>query len=864
MQTLKAILLVEPLTIYNKDNQEVTVQPFEYVSFIDIQARDKVSVKFKYNDKTHWCFRGELYQAINGSSKDLSYANHSPVTGSRVVDSNRDEFRVIRTLDDGISCVVRHKTTGIHTVRGPNVLDYGVIRDGIHEIDREDNKTETINGSEVKVYPRTKIVEPKDFAAFKKHLSSYDKLAFDTETTGLLQKIYTLDDREDFVVCFTVSTSSDNGYYIRNDKSAAFKDLLAFLCTKHLIMHNAAFDLGVLKAVYDLEPVSFDDTMIMYKCMDDSLMSYGLKSLIDEFSTRGAQLKLSDFSYLDYVELGMYDKIEDIAAYYACYDTSNTFLLYNKTIKALQSQTKLYKYYRDVEIASIIPVSVAININGLKVDTAELAILDTAVRDHLVTLENEMRVITQPVVDRLNVAFKKEQEPVQKAYSASAIAHLKNKNVIKTAIEEMLTEKLTINCADDNQPNYDKIKTLSVFHNRLSTRQTGIQQYTLQISNKVFMEKLLYSHIGFDLPMQVSATGKASINKSALNELGKYIASNQDTNPELLVAKDFFAKLSEFIKTKKLLEAFITPSMQLVKDNKDGKLHPNYNLFGTVSSRASCNSPNFQQLASNKQFDIRKTFVVDDPNSSFIQCDFNAQEVRVMAALSQDPTLLKVIRDNIDLHCETVRRVWADLSQLSDDEIKDKHKDKRTIAKVVFFSLSYGARAKKMAFILGISEKEAEKVLTAFKQDAYPVLTRWLDQASVDVEEKGYADIYGGYRRVYKPSGNKWADMGQVRSIVNSLIQGASAYITKVCTLNTLRALSENKIPYKLIILIHDSITLQIPDSFIEQATKLVEEGMSYDFNGVPVNSIAAINKDMSKETELELADFLAMMEEDE
>lgn len=865
MQTIKSTVLVEPLTIYSKDNIPKVIQPFEFITFLDLQPRDKVSFKFKYEGASSWCFRGELLTALNGPTKEGPYANHEPVVGSVVQSTSTGDRSTVIRATPGSPAVVRIDPTKVSNLQyGGDILSYGVIRNTVHSLSKDDNLTEMVEGSPVLVYPRTKVITKAEIPAFRKHLERYKTLAFDTETTGLLQKIYTLDDREDFVVCFTISTSADNGYYIYNDKSQEFKDLLTYVTTKHLIMHNAAFDLGVLKAVYNLEPTSFDDTLIMYKCLDDSLMSYGLKSLIDSFSTRGAQLKLADFNYLSYVEQGMYDKIEDIAAYYACYDTSNTYLLYKKTVNRIKARPELYKYYTDIELASIIPVSVAINVNGLKVDTAQLEVLDAEVRDHLITLEKEMVVITQPIVDRINIPYAAEQIAVQKEYTNLAVTHLKNKNVIKTAVEEMLTSQLTMNCKYDDLPKYDKIKTLSVFHNRLSTRQTGVDKYSLSLGNKQFIEKLLYTDDGFGLPLQQSATGKPSINKAAINELTKYTIENAEFNPELAVAKEFFEKLSEFIKTKKLLEAFITPTLAMVSENNDSKLHPNYNLFGTVSSRASCNSPNFQQLSANKKFDIRKAFVVDDPTHSFIQCDFNAQEVRVMAALSQDPVLLKVIKDGIDLHCETVRRVWADLAHLSDTAIIANHKDKRTIAKVVFFSLSYGARAKKMAFILGIPVAEAEKVLNAFKNDAYPVLTKWLDDAAIKVEEDGYAEIYGGYRRTFTSSGSKWQDAGQIRSIVNSLIQGASAYITKVCTLKTLAALDKAEIPYKLIILIHDSITLQVPDVFIKQATEIVEANMNYDFFGVPVNSVAAINKDMSKETELDLAEFLSMMEDEE
>lgn len=228
-----------------------------------------------------------------------------------------------------------------------------------------------------------------------------------------------------------------------------------------------------------------------------------------------------------------------------------------------------------------------------------------------------------------------------------------------------------------------------------------------------------------------------------------------------------------------------------------------------------------------------------------------------MAALSRDPLLIDLIKNNRDLHSETVRRVWPELAGCTDEEIKTIHKDKRDIAKTVMFSLAYGARAKKIAFVIQRPLKEAEAILEAFKENAYPTLIAWLAESGEQIKKDGGATLVGGYRRRYKPTGNYFQDEGEIRSIVNSLIQGTSAFITKVATLNILNKLQEAGIPFKLVILIHDSITIQVLDSDVERAWKVVEDAMFYDLLGIPVVAVGAVNKDMSKATEQDLDKFL-------
>lgn len=137
------------------------------------------------------------------------------------------------------------------------------------------------------------------------------------------------------------------------------------------------------------------------------------------------------------------------------------------------------------------------------------------------------------------------------------------------------------------------------------------------------------------------------------------------------------------------------------------------------------------------------------------------------------------------------------------------------------------------------------------------MLTAWLDNSKEQIRADGGATLVGGYKRHFKSSGNMWQDESELRSIVNSLIQGTSAYITKVVTLRILDKLKEAGLEHKLVILIHDSITIQVRDEDVPQAWKIVEDAMLFDLLGVPIAAVGAVNKDMSKLTELDLDTFL-------
>lgn len=672
--------LIRKLPIYDSKGNMTFIEGD--ITLADLSLRDYVSYKFKYLGKSVWTFRSDLLNAINEynyHSYDIDSSVGFPgfsiyLFDKQVVAKVLRASEVDLTLDDGSIIPI-------------DSLSYGVIREKTIEVPI-DKQMILRNG--VHTFHKARIVTTRELPNLMKHLDKFDELAFDSETIGLLQEIYKLDDREDFLVSISVSTDANSGYYIRATKTKEFRDFLKFLCTKHLIIHNAHFDVGMLKAVYGLVPKSFDDTLIMAKLMNENLLSYKLKDLATQVLGRGKQLKLNEFDYLTYLHTGNFDQIEYILAYYAAADTANTYGLYSYTIPKLKAQSELYKYYTDIEIKSIVPVSIAILENGLKVDKESLQNLSEQSETKLNELLSQMETIAQPYIDNINNEYLKEQEQARLDYWQEVFNDFVSRGIFSTQLEVNITKEMILNTNADNLPPFGSIKKLATYHNRLSAKPQGVNQYSLDLSNKKFMELLVYSSPhGFRLPLQTSKAGNASLNKASISELEKYLHTQVTTgNVELIQVQEFFNAFKEYTRIRKLLDAFITPTLESINTYKDGKLHANYNLLGTVSSRASCNNPNFQQLSNHKDLDVRRCFVVDDSSYSFLQFDYEAQELRVMAALSQDPLLIELIKNNRDLHSETVRRVWPELASCTDEEIKTIHKDKRNIAKTILFSLN--------------------------------------------------------------------------------------------------------------------------------------------------------------------------------
>lgn len=636
-------LFIHPLEAHNSKGEITWIPDSQIVNLSDIQQRDYVSVKFKYDGKSYWSFRDDLLMAIHGDhDRDICSTVAFP------------GFTVYLYKERRLATVLRVKDTKVILDDLSDIeldsLDYGVVN--VPTVELPEGRQFVLK-NDVHAYHKSRIVREDELEKFKKFLDRYDTIAFDSETTGLLQDLYKLDDPEDFLVSISLSVDANSGYYIRASKSQSFRDFIRYVCTKHLIVHNAAFDLGMLNGVYGLEPISFDDTLIMSKLLNENLLSYGLKTLSTQILGRGKQLKLDDFDYLGYLRAGKFDKIEYILAYYAAADTANTYGLYQYIWPKLQTDEQLTEYYRSVELASIMPVSVAISQNGLTVDTEALAKLKSEVELHIEAMMNEMKHITSSFISEMNVDYLEEQRKAREEYWQEVYLDFSTRGLFKDQIEIDTTKQIIDTIEHDTLPPYASCKKLATYHNRLAAKPTGNKQYTFDLSDKKFMELLVYtSSHGFGLPPQKSKAGNYSLGKPAISEIEKHLhAQVTSGNLRLQQVQKFFECFKEYTKSRKLLDAFITPTLAGIGDFKDGKIHPSYNLLGTVSSRASCSSPNLQQLANNKKFDLRKCFIVEDREKySFLQFDLIRGQLKLCELLG---TPMRTISSH-DLECETL------------------------------------------------------------------------------------------------------------------------------------------------------------------------------------------------------------------
>ena len=255
--------------------------------------------------------------------------------------------------------------------------------------------------------------------------------------------------------------------------------------------------------------------------------------------------------------------------------------------------------------------------------------------------------------------------------------------------------------------------------------------------------------------------------------------------------------------------------------SKDSKIHTHYNLFGTTTGRLSSEKPNLQNIPNKTELgqEIRDFFVAK-PSMKFILSDYSQIELRVLAHLSQDSEMIKILKDErADIHSETAARIF-------NKSIDDVNSEMRRKAKEVNFGLIYGMEAFGLSKSLNISQKESKTLIDAYF-DQFPNVKGFLDKVVKDAEQNTYTTTLIGrkrYIRELSSSNFQLKSMGK-RIAMNAPIQGTASDIMKIAMIKVKSNLHKFN-NTNLLLQIHDEIVVESSNKDVEKVSKMVSDNM--------------------------------------
>ena len=284
--------------------------------------------------------------------------------------------------------------------------------------------------------------------------------------------------------------------------------------------------------------------------------------------------------------------------------------------------------------------------------------------------------------------------------------------------------------------------------------------------------------------------------------------------------------LLEYRKYEKMISAF-GDSLLSQLNPVTGRLHPNYQQARTTTGRFACSKPNLQQIPARGEGAVFRTFFEAPEGRMLATCDYSQQEMRVLADLSGDETLLESYRTGKDLHSLTAANMYG---VPYTDDFKDKHKDLRQAAKTINFGLVYGRGASSLAPQIGVSVEEAKALVVKYFEKM-PKIEKWLKEAAKFGVEHGYVETLLGRKRFYElpdpsdPNYNREIS-GIERASKNMPIQGTSADMTKIAMINIAKRYEAENLDAGIIHTLHDELVTEASEEHAERAMQIQKEEM--------------------------------------
>ena len=252
-----------------------------------------------------------------------------------------------------------------------------------------------------------------------------------------------------------------------------------------------------------------------------------------------------------------------------------------------------------------------------------------------------------------------------------------------------------------------------------------------------------------------------------------------------------------------------------------GRIHTSYNQTITATGRLSSSDPNLQNIPirTAEGREIRRAFI-PGPGHRLISADYSQVELRILAHLSEDPTLIAAFERNEDIHRRTASEVFG----VSPDRVTE---EQRSRAKAVNFGLMYGQGAFGLSQQLGISTREAEEYIEGYFSH-FASVRRYFEKTLEQARRLGYVTTLMNRRRYLAEIKS---DIRQVRSAaermaVNTTIQGTAADLIKVAMLDVQARLDRESPDTLLIMQVHDELVLETPEGDLDRVRTLVQEEM--------------------------------------
>jgi DNA polymerase I len=343
----------------------------------------------------------------------------------------------------------------------------------------------------------------------------------------------------------------------------------------------------------------------------------------------------------------------------------------------------------------------------------------------------------------------------------------------------------------------------------------------------ISLEKEIYDLAGIEFnissPKQLGDIlfKRLKLDENARVSKTKQFITNEEILQRLTSKHPIIDKVLEYRGLKKLLSTYVE-ALPLLVDKKSGRIHTSFNQAVASTGRLSSNNPNLQNIPVRdaRGREIRKAFV-PEKNHIFFSADYSQIELRLMAHLSKDKSMIGDFLSGNDIHAATAAKIFS-------VEINNVTREMRSRAKTANFGIIYGISSFGLSERLNIGRKEAKELIDGYFS-SYPGVKVYMDESIRKARDTGYVTTMFGRKR-YLPdihSRNQVVRGNAERNAINAPIQGSAADIIKIAMVRIHEKMKTEKYSSKMILQVHDELIFEVEMSELEKLKKMVLYEMS-------------------------------------
>lgn len=529
--------------------------------------------------------------------------------------------------------------------------------------------------------------------------------------------------------------------------------------------------------------------------------------------------------------VGLSLAVEPFKAWYVPFKEENT-PEYAEIVRPLFEDERIAKIGQNIKFDLMVLRRLGIEIRGRKYDTMILHYLLDPESRHNMNALSERYLNYKPIEIETLIGKGSKQltmdlvnvERVKEYAAEDADVTLRLKQVLYPQVEEIGLQHLYF---EVEEPMIAVLADIEMAGVRIDTGALAV--YAVELNRKLGE---------LEAAIRTEA-GEPNLNINSARQLGEVLFAKMRIaeKPKMTRTKQFctdedylqsFARkhrivdlILEYRGVKKLLSTYVEALPQLV-NRTTGRIHTSFNQAVTATGRLSSTNPNLQNIPVRDDMGrrIRKAFIPSDDDHLLLSADYSQVELRLMAHLSGDESLISAFEHGEDIHTATAAKLFnKPLGEVTPEE--------RRRAKTANFGIIYGISAFGLSQRLEIPRKEAKEIIDGYFT-SYPKVKEYMDNVVAKAKEEGFVSTIFGRRRYLNDisSHNAVARGLAERNAVNAPIQGSAADIMKIAMIDVHRRFAAEGIRSRVILQVHDELVVDMLRSEQERVTKIVTECM--------------------------------------